>query len=274
MGKRIRKRFALSVVLLPLTALLVSSCSELGDGVTEPQPRVLSVHPAGWANPASPEFHGLEIRSMDWRMQSCQECHGSDFAGGIVDVSCLTCHPNTPEACNTCHGSRTTGSPAPPPDIDGNTSTTAVGVGAHTQHLQEGPLSLGFACTTCHVVPDSVYQAGHLDVSPQEIVMFSGLATANMAQPVWDGATCANTYCHGGKPGQRAGLDGRKRYPGRLWNLSRVAATCPAPAGGRMSSVSFQCRGCQLEHHRQGETRQWHVGFLALASDRNYNTGG
>src|ERR1700733_12922263 len=55
-------------------------------------------------------------------------------------------------ACDACHGSPE--SPAPPTDLEGNTWTSAAGVGAHQAHLQApSKLSPPIACEACHVVP-------------------------------------------------------------------------------------------------------------------------
>jgi predicted CxxxxCH...CXXCH cytochrome family protein len=190
-------RPAVLIVLLTLLAVFALSCSQLDDTITEPQPRTLEVHPAGWIDPPSPAFHGKEIRSQGWQMESCLKCHGNDYRGGIAEVSCLTCHENTPEDCTTCHGGLVDDLPAPPPDIDGNTESTARGVGAHTHHLEEGELRVAVECSSCHRVPSSVYQAGHVDSDLPAEVVFSGLAVADSAKPTWDGESCSNVYCHG-----------------------------------------------------------------------------
>ena len=78
-------------------------------------------HKEGVLNPASSNFHGNLIRDNHWDMNQCQQCHGGDYNGGLVKVSCNSCHTNPagPENCSTCHGSST--SPAPPRDLNGNT---------------------------------------------------------------------------------------------------------------------------------------------------------
>lgn len=128
----------------------------------------------------------------------CTTCHGApppSHARG----DCATCHPpgaphldgivqigRTP-GCDGCHGSAA--SPAPPTDLEGNTFTTAIGVGAHQAHLQSSYLRGPIACDTCHVVPASVTDPGHLAAGPAPVVASVG----------WDrtSQTCA-TWCHGG----------------------------------------------------------------------------
>ncbi|MBL9019179.1 MAG: CxxxxCH/CxxCH domain-containing protein [Myxococcales bacterium] len=133
---------------------------------------------------------------------ACTACHAAPPPSHPQGTQspCASCHPTgashidgTVEyatSCNGgCHGSAA--SAAPPRDLAGNTSTTALGVGAHQVHLNptsglRGPI----ACTTCHAVPSSVTSPGHLDTTtPAEVVAALG----------WDraSATCTTSYCHG-----------------------------------------------------------------------------
>jgi hypothetical protein len=53
-----------------------------------------SGHPAGWSSPNS---HGASAKaapdaSLTHGFQTCEQCHGADFSGGIVNTSCFTCH--------------------------------------------------------------------------------------------------------------------------------------------------------------------------------------
>jgi predicted CxxxxCH...CXXCH cytochrome family protein len=152
-------------------------------------------HPEGFANPSSENFHTVAIRDAGWDLASCKSCHGADYAGGTVDVTCLTCHPKTPEDCSACHGG--TGGPAPPEDLAGNTGTSFRGVGAHQAHLTESAVSRALACDECHTVPEALDAAGHVDSAMPAEVTFGELARSEDSTPAWDGTTCANTYCHG-----------------------------------------------------------------------------
>src|SRR4051812_16043784 len=92
------------------------------------------VHEGGILNPDDPEFHSNLVRERSWNFAVCQKCHGTDFAGGAVGVSCQQCHSLQVVAsgvptCSSCHGSDQ--SPAPPRDLSGNTSPLSRGVGAH-----------------------------------------------------------------------------------------------------------------------------------------------
>lgn len=149
---------------------------------------------------------------------TCGDCHGVPPADHAQD-RCSTCHGEViaaddtflaPErhldgtldvgtGCSDCHGSAAT--PAPPRDLEGNTFTSALGVGAHAAHLLpphgvRGPIP----CSSCHAVPDQVTSPGHLDSPLPVEVLFGGLAVAGGATPIWDRnqATCDGAYCHGG----------------------------------------------------------------------------
>ena len=138
----------------------------------------------------------------------CDRCHGAPPATHLR-ADCATCHPEpagtsagashidgvvqlgrTP-GCDGCHGSAA--SPAPPTDLEGNTLTTAIGVGAHQAHLQSSYLRGPVPCATCHVVPENVTDPGHLGAGPAPV-------TASLG---WDRAsqTCTTAWCHGaGRP--------------------------------------------------------------------------
>ncbi len=156
-------------------------------------------HPEGWTDSGSPDFHGLFIRASQWDLGACQQCHGTDYSGGLTNISCLTCHPQSPEGCVVCHGGVDNQTGAPPEDLDRNTSNMARGVGAHTVHLSDGTSYLGFDCTICHNVPVAFNEQGHADSELPAELEFSGHAVFDGANPGWDenALTCENTYCHG-----------------------------------------------------------------------------
>ena len=157
-----------------------------------------SIHPAGIMDPsASADFHAALLRASGYDFEDCQRCHGTDFAGGGANASCLTCHPAGPTDCSTCHENE-------------------LRSGAHDAHAAtNAPLQKATACATCHRVPEDALAPGHfrlargeLDPAPAEVVLSGPAAwgpptTAEPAptvEPVYDRATgtCVNVYCHGG----------------------------------------------------------------------------
>jgi predicted CxxxxCH...CXXCH cytochrome family protein len=191
-----RRQIAAAAALIALT---LAACSELRDDVSRPSGPSASVHPAGWLNiSAKGSFHGDAIKAQSWDLAPCAACHGADYAGGIAESSCLTCHPGTPEGCSVCHGSARNS--APPEDTSGNGEPTADGVGAHQAHLQEGRSGRAFACATCHVVPDQFGAEEHLDGDGVAEIVWHDAAIFGSASPQYSSetSTCSGTYCHSG----------------------------------------------------------------------------
>lgn len=162
----------------------------------------------------------------------CGTCHGLPPNHTNL-TTCVSCHPTVVDGtqkiiapakhidgqiefadpasgCTGCHGGMA--GPAPPRDLAGGTSPSAVGVGAHQAHLTapshlRGPI----ACTECHRVPEMVSSAGHFsghqtadavagaEVFPADPTVGT-LASKDTAAPHWDhaSATCSGVYCHGG----------------------------------------------------------------------------
>ncbi|NIR52737.1 MAG: hypothetical protein GWN61_14945 [candidate division Zixibacteria bacterium] len=211
-------------------------------------------HPDGFANRNSPNFHEKFIaENLGWDILSCQECHGSDYAGeGFQEKNCLKCHTqmNGPEACNTCHGNQE--NPAPPEDLAGNTSTNVKTVGAHQPHLtgtrwstfQQGE------CQSCHMKPVNYRDPGHIDDSPHAEVVFNNLATFNGSiNTDWDrqDGYCSNVYCHGA-------FEFRKDESQRPWAYTDSLITGNNPrlfwtGVGTGQAICGSCHGLPPEGH-------------------------
>lgn len=208
--------YRLSIVVA--AAMSLSGCSELKNGSQAVNPVFVYVHPAGFALPSSPNFHGIAIQNSGWEIRTCRQCHGGSYTGSN-GISCVSagCHvdangnPKSPESCNTCHGNfqsaaNDTLSWSPPRSIAGDTSESARGVGAHQFHLLATLMNLSkpATCNSCHSVPSSVYVPGHFDSPPPAPVTFVN-ALANTPSggltpsPSYDSQSlrCNNTFCHG-----------------------------------------------------------------------------
>ena len=137
------------------------------------------MHPIGWAEVDSGTFHGDDLRERQYPLAECRACHGEDYAGGPVSVSCTTggCHekPGGPEFCGTCHG-----------DAEGPMPAN----GRHATHAA--------FCGDCHQVPSQVSAAGHIDGTVD--VVLTGLAAAGGRNPTWDegSRSCSDVHCHQG----------------------------------------------------------------------------
>jgi len=135
--------------------------------------------------------------------------------------------------CTSCHGS--TGTPAPPPDLQGNTDPSARGVGAHAAHVNAGTTHAAMACDQCHVVPNTVTAPGHLDGDNVAEVTFGALASVFGKKPVYDGATagCSETYCHGdAKPVWQA----PRSSDAACGSCHALPPSAPHPANGNCST--------------------------------------
>ncbi len=195
------KYFLINILFGLSIGILLYSCSEMRTDI--PVAAQLSAHKVGFADPMSASFHGKFIKDNNWSLKQCQICHAADFSGGTTGASCNTCHkgPDGPAACNTCHGNFSDPSHfAPPRDLNGDSTTTVMGVGAHTNHLYNNSLSNNVVCQSCHNVPQSVFAAGHLDSGLPAEVTLQDLAIKNVASNAsfnYSDGTCSNTYCHG-----------------------------------------------------------------------------
>ena len=193
----------------------LSGCADLNSDLPAPDDGLVKIHPAGWTDPVSSNFHGEAIKHSNWNLAQCQTCHGSKYTGGIANVSCTPCHnkPLGPENCATCHGGTNA---APPNDLDGNVQRSAPGVGAHQAHLLGSSLAGAVLCSDCHNVPGAVSSPGHIDGTGEASVPFprmlanivtnlpgayrhsDSVAVVHPA-PAYDRAnnSCAGSYCHG-----------------------------------------------------------------------------
>jgi predicted CxxxxCH...CXXCH cytochrome family protein len=130
-------------------------------------------------------------------------------AGTCKGVVCHGAANTTPKwteshqfSCTDCHGGLDNGTGAPPPDLEGNTSISATGVGAHQSHVMTGPLRVGIDCVQCHITPSNVDDPGHIEGGPPFLaeITWGDLASLNTS-PVYiqgENPRCSNVYCHGG----------------------------------------------------------------------------
>jgi predicted CxxxxCH...CXXCH cytochrome family protein len=157
-----------------------------------------------WTEPRSPadacgSCHGLPPPAPHPQWPECYRCHGEVIGADgrfVAPEKHVDGVVQAQASCRACHGSEA--SPAPPRDLAGQTSTAAIGVGAHATHLAGGVASRPVPCGACHLVPAVVGDAGHLGALPAEVT-FAEAAVAGGRKPSWDRAArrCADTWCHG-----------------------------------------------------------------------------
>ncbi len=217
--------------------------------------------------------HGLPPSSHTWIPPTscpscanfpCESCHRPSYsqpgtlaldrhANGVLDLGFQ------PGQCFGCHGDAS--SPAPPPDLLGQTSGAFPSVGAHRVHLEPAqPLRGPIDCSECHLVPMDpmdLFSAGHIDRGPPAIVFppnpgVGTLARSNGANPTYDNSTakCGSVYCHGGGDRQLQDTATLIRTP--RWTGGVSQAICGAchgipPTNGIHPPVSSdlgQCFNC------------------------------
>jgi len=207
-------KFVVFYLVVLFLSIYISSCSDLDTNI--PPPPYVNVHSEGIDSINSPNWHGNLVKQYNYNLMVCQDCHGPDYSGGLVEQSCLGCHvlPQGPENCTTCHG--TLESSAPPRDLDGNTSTSSPGVGTHQNHLRLNTSGRAVLCSECHNIPGGLFTPGHIDTDQPAEVIFNGPVSLTVTNepstsqynaslplytpdPSFDYSTltCSNTYCHG-----------------------------------------------------------------------------
>jgi predicted CxxxxCH...CXXCH cytochrome family protein len=161
--------------------------------------RTIAWSPSGEGEPRCARCHGDPPAAPHPDEARCHLCHGEVVdeqrrivardlhIDGVVQVQAR---------CDACHGRPEDG--APPPDLSGNTSRSAVGVGAHLVHLDGGSMSRPLACGECHLVPETVGDAGHIDSGAAEVLL-TGVAGAQDRAPLYDPnqRRCVDSWCHG-----------------------------------------------------------------------------
>jgi len=126
----------------------------------------------------------------------CYRCHGMVLDSTFTFLPTNLHNNGTVDyavGCSSCHGWNQ--GVSPPQNLRGECSPGLDGVGAHRAMRMSTVPVHQVACSNCHPVPLATWSSGHPDGAVQ--VVFSGLAAAGGAQPVWNGTSCENVYCHG-----------------------------------------------------------------------------
>lgn len=191
--------------------------------------------------PVRPLAHLLTGTAIMWGVAGCD---ASRLPAPDGDASAAE------PACTACHGGPE--SVAPPKALDGSTATTSRGVGAHRVHLNASTTARAVACESCHVVPKTVYEVGHLDDEDGRATVtlstswLPALATGTAAG-TWDreSNTCSNVACHG------AGLKSPGAHATPNWILvdgsQRSCGSCHGAPPAAPHPASTDCAGCHAE---------------------------
>lgn len=132
----------LTTIACSLIAFAFISCSE--PEVAPLQVNEVKIHLEGWNTPASQDFHGKVLAAKNFDSAECRQCHGSQFDGGIADVSCRTCHESFPHPANWVGLSANSHSSF----IKANSYSFAQCKSCHGQNYQT--IKTDNSCRTCH----------------------------------------------------------------------------------------------------------------------------
>jgi len=155
-------------LIIGLFVLVASGCGDTNPDATFDSET--GQHLANWSPLTSPLTH-TSAGQAD--LDTCTDCHGQDFEGGISGVTCRNCHINTNGtlSCSQCHSYPET---AP----------------AHTPHRLPN-----VSCLDCHVntVGTSSHNSGFIDVE------LNAAYNAASGTATFAGSTCSGASCHGGQ---------------------------------------------------------------------------
>jgi predicted CxxxxCH...CXXCH cytochrome family protein len=213
------------------------------DGVAPAEVRLAGLAAARGANP------GYSVAGC-----SSTYCHGPtshvSWTAGPGAADCGTCHSIPPpnhhgNACEACHGevvNRAREIVAPARHVDGRVDVRDLSAGcsachgppadlggAHTAHLS-GRTGKALECADCHVVPQTIAAPAHLDGDGRAEIVFGARARADSSTPLWNGASCTGTYCHGA-------------------TLRGAATPEPAWSGGGTQAACGACHGVPYPNH-------------------------
>lgn len=175
-----------SHLIIPMfMAILLAGCGDKNDKASFSAD---SGHSSDWIS--------VHKTSAKANPETCAECHGENFTGGIVKVGCFStpqmsfngfaCHATNPVVslnCSSCHGATPNGTAAP------NRA------GAHAKHVA---LS-GVTCATCHD-GGGAGTATHGKIITVSALpdSFKAKLSTSFGYNAADG-TCSGVICHGGQ---------------------------------------------------------------------------
>lgn len=229
----------------------------------------VSAHPL----PFPPSLHGP---AAEGGASGCTECHGADYGGGAVGVSCNACHETIGYAdwktnCTFCHGTRTPGwtdanlpLAAPPLALDRTADQTSANpkVGAHQAHLVGTTYANPLTCGTCHGgIPPRTFPGslGHVDGQPATIAFASPATQGVTPSYAGNGGSCA-VYCHGtGTAFVNPTAPGPSTTVSPAWTATSIACdgchgTPPTTGQHGFTNHQFPCGYCHLTVAGTGAT--------------------
>jgi hypothetical protein len=177
---QIRQGDPLLAVLLLLVVFSLAGCGSANDSASF-NPNSGS-HPAGWL----PAGHTTKAVAD---MESCAQCHGADYKGGISKVSCTECHIGNERSVHpTDWGLYAYATHGGYVKSNGNDTSGCANVNCHGATLT-GVSGSGPSCTLCHMGGvDSIHPAAWNGSNV-------GLHKTRAGYTNYD--SCRNIVCHG-----------------------------------------------------------------------------
>jgi len=238
------------ILFVIIIILITAGCSKLLTDL--PSAPDVTTHNEDINDPNSQNNHAYQVVNAINGMNDCQQCHGGDYSGGIVDIGCNTinCHPSIivhvggiidPSSddfhgnhiashswemieCQSCHGSDYAGGIASPSCLDCHTNTG-------------GPE----ACNTCHGdFNDITFIAPPRDVNKNTVTDSAGVGAH--IKHLYDnqlGSQILCSTCH--------------KVPGEVYEEGHVDSDLPAEIifgnlaihdGGANASYNFSDATC------------------------------
>lgn len=177
-----------------LLSLLVFTLSGCGDKNSQAYLDPISgKHAASWL----PLYHAAAAKT---RLETCTECHGSDFTGGISNVACTKCHlGNEREVHPVLWGKYAYALHGAYAKTNGTASCS--NVSCHGATLA-GVTGSGPACMSCHMGSNTeihplTWVPLYTDVRPGRNIYPTNLPDHGAFVDANGSASCATAVCHG-----------------------------------------------------------------------------
>jgi hypothetical protein len=228
-----------TMLILPLltSLLLTAGCSS---------PNAQSQFSANGQQHAADWLPAGHMTAAQADENSCTECHGSDFSGGISKVSCTGCHLGGVDSVHPVEWSGVTGT-AHADYVTTNGNTSCANANCHGTTLS-GVAGSGPSCTSCHLGgSDSVHPQDWGDLTYYKHSLY---ATANGT------ASCSNAGCHGptlagvtgsGPSCTSCHLGGVNSVHPAEWDADITLHKNYVAAVGTSSCANAVCHGTQLQ---------------------------
>lgn len=175
---QVRKISLPPFLLLPLLLFMLAGCGDTNSQGTNLD-TATGKHPSGWL----PSGHTTEAKA---HMDTCADCHGADYLGGISKIACTQCHLGNQKSFHpiqwgnfayALHGNF----------VKLNGTTSCANDNCHGADLR-GVIGSGPSCTQCHLGGPT---SKHPVAWSTKIVLHKDYVA------LYGSTSCRNSFCHG-----------------------------------------------------------------------------